>query len=196
VKKFLSIIILFWACSKSNQNKPPIPTSHNNWAVSYNASGYDTGVVTISDSLYHIDSTNGVAQCLYENISTDTTLSNPYSGRIYLFQFTENSINQSWGIIFGIPASGILDFNFPLNHLLTFNLSQPIYQNLLPAFGVNFDKTKESAQPDSVSITITITRNSGGTIDGTFSGNFFGGFPIHDAVLKAGIFKNVPLKRG
>lgn len=176
-KILLALIILCFACKKSSDNKAAIIVKSGP-SVYYDASANTSG---FSSALtpYHIDSTNGSAQCLYVTASSS-----------YLFEFNQNT----WGVLFQIPSAQYPNFQFPLNTALNFNLDSAHYWDLTSTSEISFSQNQSIAQCDSINITLTITRKSDSTIDGTFSGIFYIGNPFGSGTITNGTFKNLPLK--
>jgi hypothetical protein len=199
-KTYLALFVLvLFACKKST-NSPSGGQSTYDATVSYTASA-QTLHWNDTAQQYQIDSILGSAECFENNFpkSSDSV----FSGNVYEFDFEEqtaaNSGITAYGVVFLIPGQNYPNFSFPLNTPIAIDLNSSFYQSLAINSFVIFSSSQAVDLVDSASITLVITRNSNGTIDGTFSALYYtvvpnAPSPTGIGEVTNGVFKNVPLK--
>lgn len=191
MKKILLFIfgIYLIGCSKQTAKDSP-------QIVSKGTASYGAGAITNSWNAsyypnYKVDSINGHTSCLLGNFRGDD-----YSGLTYTFGFVQSGTGAYpliYGINFTIPDGPYTSFNFPLNTPLIFEYSPSHYKSIASVCSVTFSGTESLSFFDSAKITVTFSRISNNSIDGTFSGDFYREMPPATASLRNGVFANVPI---
>jgi hypothetical protein len=99
---------------------------------------------------------------------------------------------------FIIPAQNYPNFSFPLNTPISFDCNTNFYKKLSANGTLIFSPSQVFIECDSVTVNLVITRNSKGTIDGTFSALLYtrannGTATSGTGVISNGVFTNVPI---
>jgi hypothetical protein len=198
---FITSICFLISCSKSSSSynnsggsgstgTPPVT---NTPGVTFSAQATTTSW-TIPLTSYTVDSN---ISCTLQADSASG--SGVFSGQVYVFNFNQITSPADYGVTLVLPANNYPSFQFPLNTAININYDSSFYNQLILMSSVVFTSTEYIGPCDSTNFTLTITRNSNNTIDGTFSANYYEGValqtqPTGVGMVTNGVFKNVPLK--
>lgn len=194
MKTFLLFLIALFGCGCNKPKATDKPAT----IIQKGTASYGAGAITnLWNSSYYpnykIDTINGSTSCHLSNFKSN----DGYSGLIYMFYFYQSTTGANplvYGISFAIPADTYPSFNFPLNTPLSYYYNSTSYKSMASICGITFSASHAVSFFDSANVSVTITKFSGSTIDGTFSCDFYTKIPPVTASARNGIFTNVPIK--
>ena len=174
---FLSCILML-GCKKSSSKA----VNSGGGTASYGAYGYSNGwnVPYIANNT--IEAPGNSTDCIYYT-----------NAKTYEFYLTQQSPTTTYGLTFAIPGGSFPNFTIPVNQQFNFNLNSATSDNVVSLFSISFSSTESVGQPDSVSLSLTITRLSNNTMDGKFAFQLFYG-TLEGGYVNNGLFQDMPYK--
>lgn len=175
-------IVILSSCSKSESPKTPNPTaSYTGW--------YSSDPINM---VYGFD-THGSLTCSYYP-SLNSPQPGKFNGPSYSFNFGEVVSAVQYSVSFIIPADSLNGNNFAINQTVNYIYNSASYYNMRSACNMTFSYNTAFVGSDSALLSVTISRFSNNTVDGTFSMKIYpNGFGY--AEVTNGLFANIAIKR-
>lgn len=172
-------------CSKKGSPSPPASVSYSlNSSVSASA----------PNAIITFENPGAVLECnLYPPGENSGDPAGTYSGSTYLFSFEQSSGPVAYGLQFEIPVDSLPSGKLAAGISETFKLTASVFS---PCLGQCISMSSPSelvTASDSANISISISRYSSGSIDGTFEAQFYG-INYAYAYISSGTFMNLPVK--